>query len=80
MSETIPKPNIFIAPGTYRHYKGGLYKVISMALHSETLETMVVYEALYGSGGIWVRPASMFLENVQVEGQTQARFKPLDPH
>jgi hypothetical protein len=78
MSETIPKPNIFITPGTYQHYKGGLYKVISMALHSETLETMVVYEALYNGGGLCVRPASMFLENVQIDGQTLPRFKAID--
>ena len=78
MSETFPKPNIFIPPGIYQHYKGGLYKVISMALHSETLETLVVYEALYQEGSIWVRPAGMFLENVLIDGQTVARFKPVE--
>ena len=71
----MPKPTIFIHPGTYRHYKGGLYKVISMALHSESLETMVVYEALRNGGGTWVRPAGMFLETVEIDGQSLARFE-----
>jgi hypothetical protein len=78
MSDTIPKPSIFIAPGTYQHYKGGLYKVIAMALHSETLETMVIYEALYQAGLNWVRPAKMFLENVEINGQSIPRFKALE--
>ena len=49
-----------ILPGKYRHFKGGLYEVIGMASHSETLEEMVVYRALYGEGGLWVRPATMW--------------------
>ena len=49
-----------IKPGKYRHYKGNFYEVLGMALHSETLEEMVVYKALYGDGGVWVRPASMW--------------------
>ncbi len=48
-----------IRPGKYRHFKGNLYEVIGVANHSETLEPMVVYRALYGDGGLWVRPASM---------------------
>lgn len=48
-----------IRPGTYRHFKGNLYQVIGVASHSETLEPMVVYRALYGQGGLWVRPAAM---------------------
>ncbi len=78
MSDTMPKPNIFIDPGTYRHYKGGLYKVLCMALHSESLETMVVYEALKSEGGTWVRPAGMFLETVEIEGQCKPRFEKIN--
>jgi hypothetical protein len=75
MSDPMPKPTIFIDPGTYRHYKGGLYKVLFMALHSESLETMVVYEALKNEGGTWVRPAAMFLESVEIDGQSVQRFE-----
>lgn len=59
-----------IEPGLYRHYKGGLYKVFGIARHSETLELLVMYEALYKNdlGQLWVRPLSMFLENVQPGG------------
>ena len=53
-----------ITPGIYKHYKGNLYKVLGIAKHSETLEDMVVYQALYGEYGLWVRPASMFEEMV----------------
>ena len=56
--------------GKYRHYKGNLYEVVGVARHSETLEEMVVYRALYGEGGLWVRPMGMFLENVTVDGKT----------
>ena len=58
----------------YRHYKGNLYEVVGVARHSETLEEMVVYRALYGEGGLWVRPMGMFLENVTVDGKTVPRF------
>ena len=60
--------------GKYRHYKGNLYEVVGVARHSETLEKMVVYRALYGEGGLWVRPMGMFLENVTVDGKTVPRF------
>ena len=63
-----------IKPGKYRHYKGNDYRVISMATHSETLEPMVVYQALYGERGIWVRPASMWSEIVEVNGVQVERF------
>ena len=60
--------------GTYRHFKGGRYEVIALAKHSESLESMVVYRALYGDGQIWVRPASMWNEEVEYEGKTVKRF------
>lgn len=67
-----------IKPGKYRHYKGNEYRVISMATHSETLEPMVVYQALYGQQGIWVRPARMWNELVEVEGKQVLRFAPVE--
>ena len=63
-----------IKPCIYRHFKGNRYQVLCMAKHSETLEPMVVYRALYGEGGTWVRPASMWLETVERDGQTFQRF------
>ncbi len=63
-----------IKPGRYRHFKGGLYEVLFVARHSETLEMMVVYQALYGEGGYWVRPLTHFLEQVEVEGKRVPRF------
>lgn len=60
--------------GVWRHYKGNLYRVLDEATHSETLEPMVIYQALYGSRGLWVRPRSMFLETVTVDGRSQPRF------
>jgi cyclomaltodextrinase len=65
-----------IKPGKYRHYKGKEYEVISTARHSETLEEMVVYKALYQKEGenLWVRPVKMFLEEVEVEGKMVKRF------
>ena len=57
-----------IAPGRYRHYKGNEYEVIGVARHSETLAPMVVYRALYGEHGIWVRPAEMWNETVDEKG------------
>ncbi len=73
MSETLP-PLIETPPGRYRHYKGGLYEVIGTARHSETLEPMTLYRALYSDGGLWVRPATMFNEDVVIDNLRQPRF------
>ena len=61
-------------PGRYRHYKGGEYQVIGTARHSETEELVVVYRPLYGEGRLWVRPLTMFTENVVIDGKSVARF------
>ena len=61
--------------GLYRHYKGNDYQVIGTAGHTETEERLVVYRALYGERGLWVRPLSMFIEQVEVEGVLTPRFK-----
>lgn len=61
--------------GVYKHYKGNEYRVLAIASHSETLEKMVVYQALYGEYGIWVRPISMWNEIVDVNGVETPRFK-----
>ena len=63
-----------IKPGRYRHFKGNEYQVIGMARHSETEEEMVVYRALYGERGVWVRPASMWNEVIERDGKTYRRF------
>ncbi|MGN0778189.1 MAG: DUF1653 domain-containing protein [Aristaeellaceae bacterium] len=63
-----------IKPGIYRHFKGNLYQVIGVATNSETGEYMVVYRALQGGGGLWVRPASMWNELVERNGETYRRF------
>lgn len=63
-----------VRPGRYRHFKGNEYQVLGVARHSETEEEMVVYRALYGEGGLWVRPAAMWLETVNRDGVTQPRF------
>ena len=62
--------------GRYRHYKGGDYEVVGVVRHSETLEPLVLYRALYGEGGLWVRPHAMFLEQVESEGRVLPRFSP----
>lgn len=67
-----------IKAGIYRHYKGGRYEVIGCAKHSETMEELVVYRALYGDKGLWVRPKKMFLEYVTVDGLSVARFELVD--
>ena len=64
--------------GKYRHFKGGEDEVIGIAKHSETQEEMVVYRALYGEGGLWVRPASMWNEQVTRNGETFSRFTYVD--
>lgn len=66
-----------ITLGRYRHFKGNEYEVIGLARHSETEEELVVYRALYGDGGLWVRPAKMWLEPVERDGKTCQRFTPI---
>lgn len=61
--------------GTYRHYKGHTYQVLGVAKHSETEEPLVVYRALYGEFGLWVRPLEMFRGQVEVGGKSVARFE-----
>ena len=63
-----------IKPGKYRHFKGNEYEVLGVGLHSETLEEMVVYRALYGDCGLWVRPAAMCNEMVEKDGEKIKRF------
>lgn len=63
-----------IRPGKYRHFKGKEYEVLGLATHSETLEQLVVYRPLYGEGGLWVRPAAMWNEMVERDGQRFRRF------
>ena len=64
-----------IKPGKYRHFKGNSYEVIGIAHHSETMEEMVVYRALYGEHGLWVRPAVMWTETVDRDGYHGPRFQ-----
>lgn len=65
--------------GRYRHFKGAEYEVLGIARHSETMEEMVVYRALYGERGLWVRPRAMFLEQVEVDGKLRPRFSRIAP-
>ena len=67
-----------IKKGKYRHFKGGEYEVLYLAKDSESLETMVVYRALYGEGGVWVRPAAMWNETVEHGGKRVLRFTPME--
>lgn len=71
--ESLP-PLVETPPGLYRHYKGLLYEVLGTARHSESLEPMTLYRALYGERGLWVRPATMFNEEVVIDGVRQPRF------
>jgi len=64
--------------GRYRHYKGGEYEVLGAVRHSETLEALVLYRALYGEQGLWVRPHAMFFEAVTIDGRMQPRFVRLE--
>ena len=61
----------------YRHFKGNVYRVLHIAKHSETLEDMVVYRAMYGEHGIWVRPKAMFEEVIERDGKSIRRFEPI---
>ena len=63
---------------TFRHFKGNLYRLEGFAKDSETLEEMVVYRALYGERGLWVRPAKMFFETIERNGRTMKRFEPVE--
>ena len=73
MNTELP-PLIETPPGIYLHYKGLRYEVLGTVRHSETLEPMTLYRALYGEKGLWVRPAAMFTEEVVIEGVRQPRF------
>lgn len=64
-----------LKPGRYRHFKGKEYQLIGIARHSETLEEMVIYRALYGEGGLWIRPVSMWNEQVERDGYQGPRFQ-----
>jgi hypothetical protein len=77
--EKLP-PLVVTPPGLYRHYKGNLYEVLDTVRHSETLEPLTLYRALYGEQGLWVRPAAMFREEVLVDGVKQARFSKVSDH
>ena len=68
-----------LKPGRYRQFKGNEYELLGVARHSETLEPMVVYRALYGEGGLWVRPAAMWNELVDRDGYRGPRFSYLGP-
>ena len=67
-----------IQPGRYRHYKVNEYTVLGVARHSETLQELVVYRQEYGERGLWVRPAAMFAEMVEIEGRAVPRFRRID--
>lgn len=71
----MPHNEACMTPGIYQHYKGPKYQVLGVAKHSESEEDLVVYRALYGEHGLWVRPLSMFQEHVEVDGQVRPRFK-----
>ncbi|MDP2631274.1 MAG: DUF1653 domain-containing protein [Candidatus Uhrbacteria bacterium] len=73
MAEDLKKL-IEVKTGVYRHYKGNEYQLIGVARHSETLEEMVIYRALYGEKDLWVRPIAMFLENVTIDDKIVPRF------
>ncbi|MCZ8236520.1 MAG: DUF1653 domain-containing protein [Inhella sp.] len=76
MSQPDPLPPLpTLAPGHYRHHKGGLYEVLGVARHSETLDPVVVYRPVYNDSGWWVRPFAMFVGTVEVDGQTVPRFE-----
>ncbi len=72
--DTLPPLASPIATGLYLHYKGGRYAVLGVVRHSESLQEMVLYRALYGENGLWVRPRAMFEGTVEVNGATVTRF------
>ena len=72
MSDLAPLPPT--RAGRYRHYKGGEYEVLGVVRHSETLEPLVLYRALYGERGLWVRPHAMFFEDIEIDGVRRPRF------
>ena len=74
MSSDLPPLPTEPCPGLYRHYKGNDYRVVGLARHSESLEPLVVYQALYGERGLWVRPTAMFVESITHQGQRVPRF------
>jgi hypothetical protein len=78
MSAEILPPLVTTPPGLYRHYKGNLYEVLDTVRHSESLEPLTLYRALYGAKGLWVRPAVMFSESVEVGGVVMPRFAKVD--
>ena len=67
-----------LQPGRYRHFKGNEYEVLHLAKHSETNEDMVVYRALYGERGVWVRPLAMFIAEIERDGRRVRRFEYVD--
>jgi len=67
-----------IEKGIYRHYKGNLYKVLEMVQHSESEEWLVLYQALYGERGLWVRPYEMFMQTLMLEGERVKRFEKVE--
>ncbi len=71
-------PGEQLEPGRYRHYKGGKYQVIDVAIHSETEELLVIYRPLYGEGRLWARPLDMFVETVEFDGKQLPRFTMID--
>ena len=76
MSDPAPLPST--PTGRYRHYKGGEYEVLGAVRHSETLEPLVLYRALYGELGLWVRPHAMFFEHIEIDGVRRPRFSAVD--
>ncbi len=75
MTKELRKNGEDVPPGRYRHYKGKEYEVVGVAHHTESMESFVVYRALYGERGLWIRPKAMFLETVEKDGVAIQRFK-----
>ena len=75
MSEETLPPLIETPKGLYKHYKGGMYRVLGTVRHSEDLQPMTLYQALYGEQGLWVRPAAMFGDVAEFNGKVQPRFE-----